>query len=248
MRFLLALLLLPAAAWAKPTVVTLSLSDSGCRYTVTLNGVDLVHDEDADIFTMPVNPWLAGKDNTVDLTVKPVKGKKECEAQLKVEEMDRANWRTHVLALGKVDGKTGKASFSFESRIDALTAWKKAAPFKDEKALKAYAVKLADLARTGKWDLWLVEARPKYEELAKAFEAPRAALMEADQNAFSGFEEILPPLKASQVVLEPILDGRLWRLRIKKHETSLFVVQQGDTEEAMEIIVGQVDGELRVVR
>lgn len=238
--------LLAVPALAKPLIVQVSAANAGCRYDLALNGVPLTKGETSDVFSLPVNPWLQGQDNALEASVTAKAD--TCRLELTVVEVDQGAGRTRELVTGAVDAKAKTATLPFASAVDALSAWKAAAPWKDQAALRAYAVQLVNLARAGKADAWLEEVAPKVDQLAAAFRADRAVLVAAEREGLKDFAKVLPPLAAKDVVVEPLLDGRLWRLRNPAHPRALFVVKQGDEVRAMEIVVGAVDGKLRVVR
>lgn len=231
----------PLAAAAAPVIVQLTVSNAGCKFDLAVNGVPLAKDDTSDGLTQPINMWLKGAGNAVELKVAPKE--KACRLEAKVSEGERE--------LSKADASGDKPTtlkLDFDSKIDALGPWLAAEPLKDEKALKAYAVKLADLVRAGQGDAFVKEAAPKYAELAKAFGVEPAMLSGAEKQALQDFKKVLPKLTAADVVAEPLLGGRLFRLRHAKHKSALFVVKSADSERSFDVVVGGSGGALKVVR
>lgn len=234
-------LLLAAAASAQPIIVQLTLSNGGCRYDLSLNGVPLTKADTSDGFTTPINGWLAGASNTIEVQVAPTEGT-NCRLEIEVTEAQKP------VAKGSVDAKAKALKLELASSVDALGPWLAARPFGDEKALKAYAVKLAGLVRSGQVDAWVKEAAPKYAELSKAFGVDAALLSSSERRALLDFKKVLPVFPPSEVVVEPLLGGRLHRLRWSKHPSALFHVKAKDEERTFDVVVGAVDGALKVVR
>lgn len=235
-----------SAANAGPLIVQLTVSNGGCRYELSLNGVVLAKADTSDGANQPINGWLHGASNALEVSVTPRES--ACRLEVTVTEVDPAAKRSKELARGTVDEKGKALTLEFGSSIDALRELPAAAPATDEKALRAYAVKLAGMVRAGKSSAFVKEAAPKYAQLARAFGVEPGMLSSSEATALQDFKKVLPALGPAQVVIEPLLGGRLHRLRHAKHPNALFVLGPAGEERTFEVIVGVVDGALKVVR
>lgn len=271
----------PAAAKpaSGPQILQLDLSVKAARAEVRLNGFPLGHSNAAGaiapFFTAPLNPYLAGKRNVLELVVDAAKGPDGkplpmtgAAVEVTVRRFAKGDMvepgagalvtRYAVPKAVLAELASGKrkppvtVTHPFASEGPDFSAeLHDAPPFADEAALRDYAMKLRGLAEKGDVDALLAEFGPKVSAYATAYAEPEAALAESLKQGLAALVEAKPDVAFGRDDVEPVscAGGRVWELRRKGGAPLLRAPENADGFSAqIPVYVAARNGVLRVVR
>jgi len=258
-----------------PYVHQLQLAVAGARAEVRLNGFPLGEASSGSSFSAPVNPYLAGKRNALEIVVDAAPGpdgKPLPLRDVRVEATVRRFVQGAIVEPGAgevvtqyVAPATAVAELASGKRKPPLTLTHPfsnqgpdfsaelldTAPFADEAALRDYAMKLRGLAEKRDVDALLVEFGPKVRAYAAAYAKPEATFWDGLRGAIARIVEQKPDLAYGRDDVEPraCSGGRVWELRRKGGLPLLRTVPDSDGKVAqLRVFVAPRDGALRVVR
>lgn len=126
-----------------------------------------------------------------------------------------------------------------------------AEPFDDLEALRDYAIHLRDLVDAGDVDALMVEFEPKIQAYMAAYDEPRDPFADSLRENFVEFLAENPNnvFERDAVELESCCGGRVWWLRQPGGAPLLHTHKDPDGNHSyFDVLVGQRDGALRVVR
>lgn len=249
------------------------------RAELRLNGLPLgeveARDETASSFAPPVNPYLAGPRNVVEVVLdvsKDFDGKPLPFEKVQVELSVRRFEKGGIVEPGGgdlvtrfvpppellkeiADGKR-KPPVTLTHRFategpDFSDELYGAEPFGDEKALRDYGMKLRALAVRRDVAGLLAEYEPKIEVWAKAYAEPAAAFSASLREELTQFIAAGADVAFTPDDVEPrsCCGGRIWELR-RKRDLPLLRTLPGPEGERTEMtaFVAARGGALRIVR
>lgn len=225
-------------------------------------------------FAPPINPWLVGELNILDVTIFPV------ERAAGPSKLDDASLTGNVRRFEKGDivyPGAGQVVTEFSipdelreqareeelelplsfthvfanEAIDFSAELSDAPPFDDRAALVDYAIHLRDLARAGNVGALLEEHDPKVRAWVAAYDEPYEAFAESLRAELAGFLAAgeLTPFERGDVELASCCGGRIWELRQRGGAPLLRTAPDAEGGRAqLPIFAAPRDGRLRVVR
>jgi len=249
-----------------------------CRADVRLNGFPILSLAAPPgvpaTFAPPINPWLVGELNILDVTLSSVDEPggptsfSDARFSGSVRRFEKGDVvapgeGTRVAELGipselieevREQGLELPQAFThvFENDvIDFSDELSDAAPLDDPGALVDYALRLDELATRGDVGGLLAEHEPKVRAWVRAYDEPYDAFAQSLRDELAAFVAAGPkePLDRSDVELVSCCGGRIWELRRRDGEALLRT--EPDSEGArmqLPIYAAMRDGRLRVVR
>lgn len=225
-------------------------------------------------FAPPINPWLVGELNIVDVTLHPVDegGRATSFFDARFSGNVRRFEKGDVVAPGSGEVVTELAipdelaeqvrdeglelplSFTHvfaNDVVDFSDELGEAAPIADDAALTDYAMRLSELAQRGDADALLAEHEPKVRAWVRAYDEPYEAFAASLRDELAAFLAAGPkePLERADVERVACCGGRLWALR--RRSGAPLLRTEPDAEGArmqLPIYVALRDGRLRVAR
>jgi hypothetical protein len=271
----------PAAAAKKADgqlkpIYHLSLTVRSCQARLLLNGFPLMSlsstDDTPDSFAPPINPYLAGKRNTVEIEIRPAVRDDGTEVPLTKADFEMDVREYHKGGIvepggGKLvtkfsmpasvrrrlkKGKKLKQPLKFTHRfangggIDFSAELLDASPFTDREAVVNYAMHLRDIIAKGDVDGLMAEYEPKGRTWMAAYGKSHELLAGNTRKGLVKFIKRKPELTfgPNDVIVQPWCGGRIWELRRKGRKEFLQTPDGG----WLKAFVGLRNGELRVVR
>ena len=221
-------------------IYQLSVESSSCVYSAELNGFPLTSaHEDQDV-SVPLNLYLIGSSNQLKISHKGEK----CILKITVFKQTQET-RTRIYeAKG---ARTARLSHTFDTQVNAFHRWARSVPYTNQQSLKTFAIRLVKLLSSAQHQEYLSLSAPKLRDYADAFGYPLSVFEESLKTSLKIFEGA-PLLSREEVTLEPLLGGRLWRLKGSPKHQHLVKIKRDDEELSLEVIVGSLRGELRIVR
>lgn len=241
-----------------PQFFYLQVTAVDCDVTCLLNGFPVyeVRAEGELVNQVPVNLYLIGKNNKLDITLKPHAGKQgrvEASPYLydagDVVSSDDAQPDRRVFTL-ETSGEEKRSVFSFDNeRFDYAHVLVDAPVVSDENALRAYAATLIRSIQAKDVESLLKEMHPKVRDYAASFSAPEEALNESLRGQLAEMlgNANLRKASAEEITFTPYCDGRVWALRINP-DVPFFYIKDEESEMALEVFVGMQEGRLKIVR
>jgi hypothetical protein len=247
-----------------------------CAAELHLNGFPVISslaakDEVPVSFAPPVNPYLAGSRNTVELTLRaavaadgsevPFEG---ADFEMNVRRFEKgdifepgAGEIVTVFRLSDRDElqkriRKGEqkppVTFSHpfvNEVVDFSSELLDAPPFEDAQAVIDYALHLRDLMATGDVDVLLTEYEPKMHVWVGAYAKPYQDLADNTRKGLLKFIHAHPDLDfdRADLLVRPYCGGRIWGL----HRRDDWMFTRNDTG-WIAIFVSPREGALRVVR
>ena len=265
----------PAESRPKP-IYHLELTIRSCQAELLLNGFPLLslsaQNEQPVSFSPPVNPYLAGKRNTVEIELRPAVRADGTELPfadayftMEVQEYKEGDivepggggpvTRFSMPAGVREQIRKGKKkpplkfthTFANGGGIDFSAELLDARPFTDKKAVADYAVHLRDLMAKGDLDGLIAEYEYKVRVGAEAY---GSSYQERWANTRKGLAEFVgrkPGLDfgPADLDLRPRCGGRMWQLSRKGGKEFL---RTADDRGRLIVFVGLRNGKIRVVR
>lgn len=261
------------------TIHHLEIVVASARADLRLNGMPLgdvaARDAAPASFAPPVNPYLAGKRNLVEVVLDVAQGfdRKprpflEARLELSVRRFPKGGIvepgggelvTRYVLPPELLrDVAEGKRSppitlthpFANEGP-DFSAELLDAAPFDDAEALRDYAMKLRSLAARRDVGGLAAEYEPKVGAWTAAYGEPRATFEASLRDVLSTFAEMGPDVAFTRDDVEPrsCCGGRVWELR-RRRELPLLRTLPGPEGQRLQLtaFVAPRGGKLRVVR
>jgi hypothetical protein len=255
----------------------LELTVWSCRANLLLNGFPLIslsaENEQPVTFSPPVNPYLAGKRNTVEIELSPAVRSDGTELpfadanfEMEVREYQQGGivepggggpvTKFSMPASVRKQLKKGrklKLPLEFTHRfangggIDFSAELLDAPPFNDRKAVADYAMHLRDLMAKGDVDGLMAEYEPKAQVWVAAYGRSYRAIVDNSRRALSQFIKDKPLLNfgPDDLELRQRCGGRIWQLSRKAGDEFVLAAGGGGKLRAF---VGLRNGKLRVVR
>lgn len=253
----------------------------GCVVRVKLNDMPFMHlrapGPDAEWFAPPINPYLVGEGNVIEVEVSPLSeggdlasaevelavrkyGKGEAVAPgqgpvvIAVAIHDELRERIRQARENEEELEIPQTFFeSFDNEGPSFSEeLLEGEPFTDEGALRDYAIRLRDLALAKDASGLLAEMEPKIQAFMAAYDEPREPFVESLGAGLR--EEFLPAgidgdFGRDDVMLTPACGGRIWSLQ-RPGGAPLLQTRPDDAGNTMqhEILVGPREGTLKVVR
>lgn len=263
-----------------PQIHQLELAVKAARAEVRLNGFPIgdsaaVEGRPAPLFSAPLNPYLAGKRNVLEVVVDAATGPdgkplpmtgaavevtvrrfpKGAMVEPGAGELVTRYAAPKALLAELASGKrkppvTLTHPFASEGPDFAAELYD-AEPFADEAALRDYAMKLRALAEKGDVEALLAEFGPKVGAYAAAYAEAEATLSESLKGGIAGIVQGRPDLAFGRDDVEPraCAGGRIWELRRKGGVPLLRTARDADGFGAeLPVFVAPRDGALRIVR
>jgi hypothetical protein len=252
----------------------------GCEVRVKLNDMPIARlrapGPDAEHFAPPINPYLVGEENVIEIEVAPLAegddlGKAEIDlavrkfakgeavapgqgpAVLEVAIHDELRERIREAQENDTELDLPQTFYqSFDNEGPSFSEeLLESTPFTDESALRDYAIHLRDLAAQKDADGLIAEMEPKIQAFMAAYDEPREPFYES---LLSGLrDEFLPAgidadFGRDDVMLAPACGGRLWNLT--RRGAPLLQTRPDENGNTMQhdILVAPRDGALKVVR
>jgi hypothetical protein len=258
----------------------LELTASGCRAELRLNDLPLIslvpRDEMPVTFAPPINPFLVGELNLVDVDILPMLDAEGAPitkfADAEISGNVRRFEKGDIVAPGAGDVVTEfsipddlkdrvreeglelpqQFTHIFANDVIDFTPELGDAPaFADREALFDYALRLRDLAAARDVPGLLAEMDPKIHAFVAAYDEPYSAFADSLREELASF--VAMPLvldfDRDALVLRSCCAGRLWELQ--RYPGLPLLQSEPDAEGAVTqfpIVVAQRDGRLRVVR
>ena len=228
------------AAQTPAPIYQLSVESSSCVYSAELNGFPLTSaHEDQDV-SVPLNLYLIGPSNQLKVSHKG----ERCALKVTVFKQTQ-DARTRIY---EVKGaKASSLSHTFDTQVNVFQRWTRSKPYTNQQDLKTFATRLVKLLSSAQYQEYLSLSAPKLRDYADAFGYPLSVFEESLKTSLKTFEGA-PLLRRDEVTLEPLLGGRLWRLKGSPKHQHLVKIKRDDEELSLEVIVGSLGGELRIVR
>jgi hypothetical protein len=255
----------------------LSLTIWSCQAKLLLNGFPLIslsaENEQPVTFSPPVNPYLAGKRNRVEIELRPAVRPDGTELpfananfEMEVREYQQGGvvepggggpvTRFSMPASVRKQLKKGKKvklplkfthGFANGGGIDFSAELLDASPFSDRKAVADYAMHLRDLMAKGDVDGLMAEYEFKVGMGAAAYGKQYQRTWENTRAGLAEFIQDKPELDFGPADLElhPWCGGRIWQLS-RKGGTEFVLAASGRSK--LRAFVGLREGKLRVVR
>lgn len=251
----------------------LELTCRTCGLEVRLNDfpvAELTSSDQPSWFAPPVNPWLVGELNILDVTIHSAGGSAFDDAA--VEGHVRRFEKGDIVAPGE-----GPEIFAFtipdelrervreeelelpqsfsvvfaNDEIDFSDELSTPPPFDDREALLDYAIHLRDLLRAQDVDGLVAEFAPKANTWARAFDEPEPGFVDSLREELREFfaEGVETDFERSDLALAPACGGRIWELM---RSGDLPLMRSVELEEEgrsfWRVFAGERDGGLKVVR
>lgn len=241
-----------------PQFFYLQVTAVDCEVKCLLNGFPVyeINAEGELTNQIPVNLYLIGKNNELEVTVKPHTGKQsrvDASAYLygasDVVSTDDAQADRKVFTV-EASGEEKQGVFVFDNeKFNFANVLAGAPVIGDEKVLRAYAAELIESIRKKDVGKLLTEMQPKIRDYAASFSAPEEALKESLKGQLTEMlgNASLKKASAEDITFTPYCDGRIWALRIKPNIPFLYI-KEDDSEMTLEIFVGMDGDRLKIVR
>jgi len=224
-----------------PPIYHLAFQGTGCTYSAQLNDYPVAAKDTSDHFGQPVNLLLVGSGNRLVVTTEGTR----CALNVSVNQIHRQAGTSKSLVSAKLTG-VATQTYTFDSQIKPLTRWLATTPFRDDAGLRQFAIDLMALAIKPDQAKFKPLFTTKALEYHQAYGLPLPDLM---QSMFRTLSELgsAKPLTVADIELDPILGGRLWRLRARGQSAAFFSVKVDDELRQLSVVVGRVDGKWVVV-
>ena len=257
----------------------LELAVNHCAVRLRLNGFPLMTleaDGEPSSFVPPVNPYLVGERNMIEVEILPLireGGVPSTFAQALIEGSVRGFEKGGIVHPGAGDDITiieipdelreqviedeltlpvsFTQVFSNEG-ADSSALFSGSAPFDDPDGLLDYGIALRDLAAARDVDGLLVEFQPKLAAYAAAYEETEQAFTESLR------EELQTTLLAGAVVsdfergdlrLSPWCGGRVWEISAGANQPLLRTEEDDEgVAYSFQVFAAPIDGHYRIVR
>jgi hypothetical protein len=256
----------------------LELVAADCRAELALNGFPLISLESANgvpvTFVPPVNPYLCGARNTIEVTIHPATRPggslttfADASVQGNVKRYEKGGivapeTGAVVVQFGITDELRDRVrdeklelpvSFTvpFANEAVDFSAELLGGPtFDDREALVAYALHLRDLLAAGDAGGIAAEMQPKAQVWSQAYQRPAEEYSTAIRDALVAFTGGRPVVDFDRdgVELLPCCGGRVWLLARKERKPLLHSDFSDGTNRSFTVYAGVRDGALRVVR
>jgi hypothetical protein len=254
----------------------LALTIRSCQAEILLNGFPLIslsaQNEQPVSFSPPVNPYLAGKRNTVEIELRPAVRPDGTELPfadayftMEVQEYKEGDivepggggsvTKFSMPASVREQIRKGKKkpplkfthTFANASGIDFSAELLDAPPFTDKKAVADYAMHLRDLMAKGDVDGLIAEYEYKVRVGAEAYGNPYQERWANTRKGLAEFVGRKPGLDfgPADLDLRPRCGGRMWELSRKGGKEFL---RTADDRGRLIVFVGLRNGKIRVVR
>lgn len=256
----------------------MELQCTKCTVDVLLNGFPVASltppDDQPAWFAPPINPYLSGELNIVDVTIRPVVRGGVVST---FSDAEVAGWVRQYEKGGIVAPGEGPAvaefgipeelvervreeelelpqSFSFvfsNDVVDFSDELGEPAPIDDAEALRDYAIRLRDLASAGNVGALVQELGPKLDAWVRAYDEPRPLFEQSLTQELGEMigEGLELEFGRDEVEVLPWCGGRIWELQRRGGIPLLRTVEQPDESRSQYPIFAALrDGQLRVVR
>ena len=254
----------------------LELQVRSCEAEVRLNGFPVIQkrfspDQVPVSFAPPVNQYLAGARNTVELTLRAAMARDGSEAPFEGADFDMnvrqfekgdifepgAGNVVTVLSLSdelreRIRKGEQKPPVVISHRfanevIDFSAELLDAPPFEDAAAVLDYALYLRDLMSRGDVDALMREYEPKAQAWVRAYGNPHQEMATKSREGLVEFMRNRPELDFDRADLEvrPYCGGRMWGLF---RRDGLPFARSNGGKSRIAIYVAPRDGALRIVR
>jgi hypothetical protein len=256
----------------------LDLQVTRCSVELRLNDFPVAEltspDEQPASFAPPINPYLVGDLNIVDVTILPLvapDGTTSSFWDARVEGWVRRYEKGDIVAPGEGPAVTSfgipddlaervreeelelPQSFTHVFSNDVLDFSPElgdAAPFDDRDALVDYALHLRDLTGAADVDALMQELEPKIQTWVAAYDEPHQAFADSLRQELSEFmtESPIVDFERDQVEVSPCCGGRIWRLTRGGEPLLQSDVLPDGSRTQFQVFVAPRDGALRIVR
>jgi len=256
----------------------LELKIRSCQAELRLNGFPLISKSaQSDTFVSiapPINPYLTGKRNTVEIEIRPAVRSDGAEVPLTNADFEMEVREYQKGGIVEPGGGTPVTEFSMPASVrKQLEGGKKlklplkfthtfvngggidfsaelldAPPFTDRKAVFDYAMHLRDLMAKGDVDGLMVEYEPKAHVWVAAFGKSYQQMAKSSREGLVEFIRGKPELDfgLADLDLRPWCGGRLWQLSRRAGKGEF--VRTADGRSRLTLFVGLRSGKLRVIR
>lgn len=256
----------------------LDLSAVRCRVEVLLNGFPVAElasaDEQPSWFAPPINPYLVGELNMVDVRILPVvapDGSASSFWDAAVTGSVRRYEKGDIVAPGEGPEVAAIAipdelkeqvrdeelelpqSFTVVFANDVLDfsdELSDAPPYGDRDALLAYGIQLRDLAAAGDVSGLLAQFAPKIDVWVAAYDEPRQAFEDSLRQELTELiaEGLITDFDADALTLSSYCGGRIWEIRRGAEPLLQTDVLEDGSRSEMRVFVAPRGGDLRIVR
>lgn len=245
-----------------PDFVMLTFEVSGGDATVTLNGFPVL--QGAGSGGAPVNLHLTPGTNHLEVQFAPENGAGDASLHLAlnvaggggVSGSDDAGGLAEVTLTEATEGhtQTFEVPASWADKFTAGTLYTELPVLDDADALKTTALHLVKLLRDGAYDEAAALSRPRLAAFIASMSQPGmpdnvddfVPLLAQQLDLFMQGGD-LPAMDASDIVLVPWADGRIWEVQNTNGE-ALLTMHSSDGSQSLPLYLAEVDGAIQVIR